>query len=406
MKILPIASGKGGVGKTTIALNLALTLSKKHNTVLIDMDTGTSSVRNFLEMKIDKDLYHFLKKDIPLNHCLTPINKSLDPERLFNKFRMIASPKNFIHDIVNLKDDLRERLINGINSLKADYVIIDNKAGLDHEVINMLPLTNTGILIFTPKVKAATQTAAEMAKAAILRQMNIVMDRSNRFANQYSQKIRTDLLAMNEIMEEFEADHYQNNLNFDHLFNGPMEKHQGNYFLLTFKKLIENYRVYFVLNQFNSVNESAKKIVQPFIENIYSSISTHVSTHNLGWVVEDREVKKSAEEGIPYVVLQDYKRSKKKKKDKLWDDQLRNLLGIRKPKMKKDKVVNTEVTKQIDLMKNMYVSGAGKDPKTNFDFIAERIKACTDSSIHDCGMSRIYNIREIHNHLITPERDN
>jgi len=75
MKIIPVASGKGGVGKTTFCLNLALSISRYGRTVLIDLDPGTSSLRSFLDMPIKKDIYHFLKKNIPIEECITPINR-------------------------------------------------------------------------------------------------------------------------------------------------------------------------------------------------------------------------------------------------------------------------------------------------------------------------------------------
>ena len=61
-RIIPISSGKGGVGKTTFAINFALALSRHGRTVLVDLDTGTSAIRNAIDVPIGKDLYHFFRK--------------------------------------------------------------------------------------------------------------------------------------------------------------------------------------------------------------------------------------------------------------------------------------------------------------------------------------------------------
>jgi len=50
------------VGKTTLAINLALSLSRHGRTILVDLDTGTSSIRASLDAPVEKDLYHFFKK--------------------------------------------------------------------------------------------------------------------------------------------------------------------------------------------------------------------------------------------------------------------------------------------------------------------------------------------------------
>ena len=70
-RIIPISSGKGGVGKTTLALNYALSLARHGRTLLIDLDTGTSSVRNCLDITFERDLYHFFKRGARLADCVT-----------------------------------------------------------------------------------------------------------------------------------------------------------------------------------------------------------------------------------------------------------------------------------------------------------------------------------------------
>src|SRR5213080_2170214 len=85
-RIIPISSGKGGVGKTTFAINFSLALSRRGRTVLIDLDTGTSAIRNAIDVPIEKDLYHFFRKGERLDRCITPLDAKMDRQGRYPNF--------------------------------------------------------------------------------------------------------------------------------------------------------------------------------------------------------------------------------------------------------------------------------------------------------------------------------
>src|SRR5438874_180354 len=98
-RIIPISSGKGGVGKTTFAINFSLALSRHGRTVLVDLDTGTSAVRNAIDVPIARDLYHFFRKGEGLNDCVTHLDHRMDPQGVFRNFGFVAGPLHLIDEI-------------------------------------------------------------------------------------------------------------------------------------------------------------------------------------------------------------------------------------------------------------------------------------------------------------------
>lgn len=162
-KIIPVAGGKGGVGKSVITANLGILLSSyAKQTVLLDLDLGGSNLHTYLGLKNrNTGIGNFLSdRSIKFSDLLvnTP----------YRYLRFVPGDV-LVAGLANMQQAQRNSVISRVEKLDTDYILMDLGSGTGLNVIDFFLVSNSGFVVTTPQTPAILNAYSFLKNVAFRR---------------------------------------------------------------------------------------------------------------------------------------------------------------------------------------------------------------------------------------------
>ncbi|HRY71790.1 MAG TPA: P-loop NTPase [Spirochaetia bacterium] len=159
-RILPIASGKGGVGKSVLTANLGLALARAGKTVvLVDLDLGASNLHTCLGLR---------NRHAGLGSFVWKAEKSLSGllvETGFERLWLVPGD-NLLPGTANLEWNSKRRILKELSKLPADFILLDLGAGSSYNVVDFFVAAPSGLLVLCPEVTSVLNAYSFLKTAA------------------------------------------------------------------------------------------------------------------------------------------------------------------------------------------------------------------------------------------------
>ncbi len=151
--VFSVTSGKGGVGKTNLSVNLACELTRLgKRVVLLDADLGLANVDVMLGLAPKLNLFHLFSEGVDLKDILfdTPYGFSILPA------------SSGVSDMLQLSTGQKLELLEAMDFLenKVDYLIVDTGAGINDNVIYFNLAAQERVVVLTPEPTSLTDAYA------------------------------------------------------------------------------------------------------------------------------------------------------------------------------------------------------------------------------------------------------
>ncbi|MEK8024135.1 MAG: P-loop NTPase [Candidatus Hydrogenedentota bacterium] len=152
--LIPIASGKGGVGKTNVSVNLSIALADRlvardpsAKVILVDCDFGLPNADILLGARITRNIDDFVTKRV------TTLGDALSPTA-YPGLSFLSGAATPSMTLSNLQYQQRQKFLRHLKTLKAKYLVLDLGASVHFEVIDFFSMVNSGVVVTNPEPTA------------------------------------------------------------------------------------------------------------------------------------------------------------------------------------------------------------------------------------------------------------
>ena len=172
-RVIAITSGKGGVGKTNLVVNLALALAQEgKRSVIIDADLGMANVDILFGSSSKYSLMDLLRDGVRLEDVMQTIPAGIS----------YVPGGSGIEKAAELQPQEQAKLLSKLAGCSegADFIFVDTGAGLGKNVMDFVLVADEVILVTTPEPTSITDAYAMMKAYSVYaeeRNMNLVVNR-------------------------------------------------------------------------------------------------------------------------------------------------------------------------------------------------------------------------------------
>jgi flagellar biosynthesis protein FlhG len=154
-KTIAVVSGKGGVGKSNISLNFAISLKKKgHSVLLLDMDIGMGNIEILMGLSSTFSIADFFTVEAPLKDMITEIPGGIH----------YISGGTGLSQLTKITRESFQRFFEQFSNLLTlyEFVILDMDAGMSEQSLNFILTVDEVIIVTTPEPPSITDAYAAM----------------------------------------------------------------------------------------------------------------------------------------------------------------------------------------------------------------------------------------------------
>jgi flagellar biosynthesis protein FlhG len=196
--IVPVASGKGGVGKTVLTANLGVSLAQLGKTVIaVDLDLGGSNLHTCLGVRNNKSgVGQLISKEEPSLESL--IVETQQPRLYF------VPGDSLLPGTANLAYFRKRSILKELNDLVADFVLLDLGSGSSYNVVDFYLSSPAGLMVITPDTTSVLN-AYSFLKTTVFRLLYRSFPRKSRerelIAEFFRQRLEGSDRSLSQLLE-------------------------------------------------------------------------------------------------------------------------------------------------------------------------------------------------------------